>query len=575
MTYLLALALFQGVPSAYTLGEGQTELDPVPPSIDLLSQSSTFALESNAGAPDYQVQIAALKNGGIRGDSPLVDSNLILAAAAGSVTETFTLAAKDPTPSAINTYISNLERWGRYAWGLNATTYQNKPIYLQRWAIGELAPAYALVIDISYAVQLSADGVYRLTLSIEREPGWRALPPGANPKLYAFQSRGEQPNVDYDYTGLFLNTAGDHYLEASITNHCRRSGTGITADDFNYVDIPAEMIPGDMPALLEVFVNGAATYNNLGLYVARKVRPFMDANTNDLADICHNGGDSDISGAAPTNVTRAYTVLGSGVVCDPPGASGLNTYVLRITYATGAITDNQVICQWDRSLDKNLSRARCFVRARLNSGTVTNAQFQVGLGYAVSGGATYVEVDEGNVFDLSANPSPGTVAIFDAGVFDLTFARNPPVTLTGVGASPDFQYRLTLKTVTRGVVGTNTVVDLVDIILLPIDEYAVYMPSSSSLEAQAVLDNTGYLSRASDLPFAGFESDPGTNTVPVQAGAFTGQVPVLEPGVDNRLYFLFGQTTSSPAGDTAGGDIEIYLNIVPRWRFNRNDQVTA
>lgn len=572
---VLTLQLIKGVPSPYSLGAPSTDpYDPQPLVIDFLT--GVWRVKDASGVAAYDPGIAGLKNGGVNVDSPLLDNILPIAAPVGVVTDGLTITSSSDKSSK-TTALSEIMDVLRSASSFFFDTVYNEPVYLKVQLAGDAGPRYALIYDFTSddVGDMLANEPHEIVFTLVREAYWRWLAPGANPKLYAFGARGLEPGVDYDYQDLSLGapTSGDTapYFVQAITNSCRFSGTNILATERNYIDIDAEDVPGDAPALLEVKVTQNGSYSTQNAWIARKTRQNMDSGSV-LATMNHNGADAEIVGAGPTNVTRAYnTDATNGILSDPPDGTVQGRYTLRVTYATGAITDNQRIARWDRPLNKNLGRVRCLVRARLNSGTVTNAQFQIGLGYPslLSGiGVLYHEIDEGPVFDLSSNPTPSNVAIYDAGSFDLSFLGNPPMDVGGVG-SQEAGYTLALKTVGRGVVGSNTVVDIIDIILLPYDEYAVQIPSGGLSALSFYSDTTGYFNRGLALPRAG-AADLG---ILVPLSVFTGSAPLLEPNKDARIYVLLGNINdiSTPGGTAAlAGSISLTANIIPRSRHLRD-----
>lgn len=562
------LRLYLGVPSPLTYG-ASGQYDPVPESIDFLDSMAVFQLDSNGGVPAYEYAIAGLKNGGVRGDSPIVDSSVILAAPYGTVTETITLVSA-AAASSQNATLSKIERFGRYANGLNANTYQSMPVYIERWCVGEPAPTYALVLDMSFSVigDNELGGIARLTVSWEREPFWRAIPPGANPKLYAFQQRELANGTDFDYTDLDLilwneAAAVQNWLEQTVANAATFSAASSQVQ--NFIDIPAEDIPGDAPALTCIVMNATSSFVTNGNWIARNTKPFVDTATPEEARMSHNGGDATI--ASPAGVTTSYVSTAAGIRCDPPGASVEGNYVAQIVYAAGAITAGAV-CTWNRVLLKNYGRYAVLLRGRRTAGTTTNMQLTVRLSIGTS--LVNTVLDE----TVAVNPTDVTaMSLTYMGNFDLTDV-GLQVGYLGLGADSDAEYILELRSVARGAAVAVTW-QLADLILIPYDEFATYavgygLSGGASLDTgQAVVfDKTGYFTRAKPprnaQAFNTTASPPFIPTMPT-----TGQMIELEPGVDNRLYFLFG--TTAEAGDSLLAEgIGVRINIVPRWRHLRD-----
>lgn len=557
------LRLYLGVPSPLTYG-ASGQYDPVPESIDFLDTSAVFQLDSNGGVPAYEYAIAGLKNGGVRGDSPIVDSSVILAAPYGTVTESITLVSA-AAASSQNATLSKIERFGRYANGLNANTYQSMPVYIERWCDGEPAPTYALVLDMSFSVigDNELGGIARLTVSWEREPFWRAIPPGANPKLYAFQQRELAPGTDFDYTDLTLTDFGgaanlQNWREETIGNAGTFTATTNIVE--NFIDIDAEDIPGDAPALLCAVIDAASlVVGSPDVYMARNTKPGVTAATPENARMSHNGGDASI--ASSGGVTMSYAVAATGIRCDPPGASAEGNYELQVVYAAGAITASN-IAAWQRVMLKNHGRYAVLVRSRVTAGVNTDMQLQLRLSGFSS--VTPVQFDE----TLAFTPNSGsTHTLYYVGNFDLGNIGEQ-MNVDGTGSDAALDYLLQLRSVTRGAAAAVTL-RIADVILMPYDEFTLMGRTVPFPLADygAIFDGTGYFTRAravyGGLQYSG--SLPFTYALPVQT---TGQIVPLEPNTDNRLYFLFGNDVAH-LGMTSE-TIQVRLNIVPRWRHLRD-----
>lgn len=561
---VLTLQLIKGVPSPYSLGAPtSTAYDPQPLVIDFLT-GVWRVKDDSTGTTGYDPGIAGLKNGGVNVDSPLLDNILPIAAPVGIVTDGLRITSSSDENSK-TAALSEIMNTIRAASAFFFDTAQSDPVYLKVQLTGDAAPRYALVYDVQVddIGDMLANEPHEVVLTFVREAYWRAIAPGANPKLYAFQQRKLEPNTDYQYDDLSLAAFGgtaslQNWREETIGNAATFTATTNIVE--NFVDIDGDDIPGDAPALLCTVVNASSTLvGTPDVFMARNTKPGVTTSTPENARMSHNGGDAAIGSVG--GVTVSYQGAATGIRCDPFGAPVEGDYELQVVYGGGAITGD-AIASWQRVMLKNAGRYALFMRSRITSGVNTDMQLQLRLlGFS---SVTPIQFDE----TITFTPNSGSTHTLNyLGSFDLSDIGRQ-MNVNGTGSDAAVQYLLQLRSVTRGAAAGVTL-RIADIILVPFDEFAVMGRAIPFPLANygAILDGTGYFTRAkpatgalqysASLPFA--------YALPVQT---TGQLVQLEPRVNNRLYFLFGNDVAH-LGMTSE-TIRVRLNIIPRWRHLRD-----
>lgn len=572
-TELLELKIIKGVePSVYTLGETAAGYDPAPTIIDLLNPAQfVFTLNSNSGVPDYQYGIAGLKNGGVSANSPIADGYSLIATPVDNVTENLTLICDTGDIGGMSAAQSRLAEFIKAIHDFQTSTYQLDPVYIKRRFVGDVAPVYALLVDATAEINAGTPigDIRQLYLTWIREPYWRAIAPGANPKLYTFQKRGLAYNEDFDVDDLSLsewqnaNANLRSMIEETVANADTRST--VTIVYHNYIDIPAEDIPGDVPALLTVVANpqtGAVPADNL-IYIARSTKPDIADSVPTVGTITYNGGDATIGGGlSGTTVTQPITA--GAIRCDPPGVNPEDYRIAQIVNGAGAVADQDILEWYTRTFVKNFGRFRVFIRGRVSAGLATNINMRMDIivgqeAFAGAGGYT--------IFSASFTPQATAVwSLQDLGNFDMT-AIGRQVGISGIALDPYSQFTVRLWTQARAATATATY-QLTDIVLLPYDEFSCGTPFSGSSLNGTVLDNTGYMTHGVERD-AAFLWVNNTGLPYTVSQLVQGQMPKLEPRKDNRLYFLVGSATDA-AYSLNGESARVRINIVPRWRHLRD-----
>lgn len=551
------LDLVWSLPSALSLGSPSgNATDQVGESINLLDGSG-IALTLENGHAAWIPSNPTLKNDGVRADSALEQGTSILASAYGNVTETLQawLVGSD-----IKTRASALEKLYRFAEAaLNFQEgTQTAPVYLRWQADDAPAEQYALVvkIDVSFT---EFDLVYsgenaELTIVIEREPVWRALPPMDNPKKWAFYTRNLAPTnsgspaaTEYNYTHLNLqSTFGGAASYRSLVQSNIRNYDEIATANVNYIDIAASLLPGDAPALALVnWTNraSAGAINATGLWVARTTRPdYYPANNNNTATQrarnTFNGNDSTITGVAvvTTKPVNANGLFGNGSV--------ITRTLLQLAYPAGA--NSEYVANWSRVFGQYQNKYLAFMRASLTAGVLTEITFNLRWSPQI-----------GTVNREQTTPVQMRQSAFGLtylGVVELNKTQRRLASIDGTGADAVTPFILELGT--TKIAGAVATVLIWDIILVPFDEsvgYVTFPGINLPPDGPGLLDKTEYFGQQGDGAFSYQLSQ-------LTPRELRGQAIELVPGVNNRLYML---------ADMIGPDVtvahECRVDIVPRW----------
>lgn len=528
-------------------------------------------------------QIAAVKSGGIWTESAITDGRQLLAAPVGNVIEKIEILISDKSYNVVNQQLSSLNKMAADCRDFWQTQGQIDPVYLY-WKAGctPSLPQYALLynIELSPNYQASDKSTIAVSITLEREPYWRPIPPGANPKLWTFYVNNQQIGGNKTLADASLATGSDHLLTQTIQNKFEWTPTAYglqtTPLTQNYVDIPATLIPGDAPALLELAIT-VATEVPARIYVGKSSKDLSQTNHLNVAKnetYTLNAGDS-----ITTNGIAAGTST-TGVRSD--GSS------VNFNYGASTSTGIDTAGTWPRSwrwgeengsgliqLDRHLFRGSYAIFARARNNSVTPVLTDMKMRVRVQeweedlGGTALVQqviLPEAHVPIATANPYEMTYM----GTVTIPLSKRTAVSVAGYGV----QVQETLSNLhiildqRVDVATANRIFEVVDLVLIPLDEgmFQVSIPFTSVYgQGLTIIDNTGYLSHGDNQVTAlSYENSLITAGVSQE---FTGQDIILTPGMAQRLYFLF---QSYPSGSVTPRSLltqtaTIRLNIVPRW----------
>lgn len=548
------LALYQGVPSSTSLGDtGVTELIPVEFVLHSDAPNAALVIADEGGHSGWNPTYSAIKNGGVWTESNTSDGRTLIAAPLGNVTETLQLRIVNPSVTSKAEILARLGRMVEVCRTFHSEEYQTDPVYLGLRYNESPGMQYALVYNIEIDSGVDPyleENSSLVTVSLEREPTWRGIAPGDNPMIWGFYKKGWIPSSDenvtgagqYDYT--FLNFTVSIGAQTALVDGFVYPFDEVGTANFNYIDIPGDLIDGDVPA--DALINFKAKTTGVSkLHIARDTRRDLYPGNNNNATTqrqrrTFNGGDCTIVSGNPT-VTKqidANGVLSNGSI--------VNRYILQLIYAAG--TTSTTVATWSRVISQYPGRYAAFLRAQVTAGTVTNTKFFL----QWTTGATNINLQVTEPVRLQQT-GYGLTYLGDV---DFTLLGSKYITTSGTGVDVATTFGLQLSTVKTS--AETPTVKIWDLVLMPVDEpngVIVINFASLGVNEYAFLDKTGYFSggRIQDVAVTRQSSTDHQRRM-------TGQAIKLIPGVNNRLYFL--PDINSPAPTVPH---EVQISIVPRW----------
>ena len=510
------------------------EADPVV--VNLMSGAITL--------DEWTPNIPAVKNSGIWSDSPLSDGRTLLAAPMGNVTEKISIIIRDNSYLGAQKQLSNLNQMVTYCRDFWQSQGQIDPVYLAWWAGCGAGSQYALIYNVEIAPEYmdSPSPTIRASLSIEREFGWRGIPPGANPKLWTLGTQFKSSSAN-------LATGSDHLVNKTIQNKREWNTTQTAELTNNYVDIPAALIPGDLPALVALGTDSIAGANPPDtLYCGRSTKPTsmnIPGGGTSIPILMLNAGDA-FGGppkAADTGAPKSNS-LGTGQRIDMTG--------------TGLIVWDSVNSKSKIDMATMRGQYICFARVRLSAAaTVSNVAFSIS--YNGSNRQTLPSVQVTSVGGGGVGNTTSWAAIY-LGQLSVPFSsERVPTTLTGLGTSVAVAGQNTIEIDLDGTLVSGLGhLYICDVILIPMDE-ACFAVNAATLGTRVLIDSTGYANHGQTE--VGVINAPNGVNVNQNPYTFSGQTLTLIPHVNNRLHF-FGTNANTSNIETAW---DIRLNIVPRW----------
>lgn len=515
---------------------------------------------------DYAIQLPNLKNGAVWADSPITDGRTLVSGALGNVTETIRLALTAGTLIQLAAMLSRLVRFRQDCNDFWDTIGQIEPVYIKHQIEGEPGPRYALLYNIEINIEQPLDPGEpnrTVTLSIEREFGWRGIAPGANPKQWNCYIDHQL----FSASNASLVSGTMHTVTGSVKNK-QEFSTLYSFQTKNFIDIPAAKLPGDLPPLMCMTMSptestGGGLLENI--FLSRVTKPLTqpDRKGNILPRYNAFAGSAGILGVDATFVADA--TMG---IAHPP-VSATARYV-SVSFATAT---DQLRLQWTAStafahVNPNLLHGRyhIFLRAEQNAGALGNISLYVRM------------INTAGYFFTSPTMTPTLTVATVVQVMSLGIVTFPPSSnnysnsdgkglgvanvYTGAGQN-DGNFRVELWALRSVAAGTLRVYDL---ILMPIDEGAVYIvPIGGATGGPEVMvyDNTGYYQHGKPDIYAAGRVMDASNGLDNEIIAEARGGLDLKPGVDNRIYVLGNQFTT--LGSSPADAYNTYINIVPRW----------
>ncbi len=514
---------------------------------------------------DYAMQIPNLKNSAVWADSPTTDGRKLISGVLGNVTETIRLQLTASTIVQMAAMLSKLSQFKRDCKAYWDTLIQNDPVYLKHQIIGEPGPRFALLYDIDVNIETPiepSDPNRTVTLSIEREPYWRGLAPGDNPKKWNCFVEG----VNFDTSNSNLRGGVRHTATKTVLNRQEFASLN-TLQAQNYIDIPAAKVVGDAPPLVCMAIQptqgGSGLLENIFLARSTKRTSIVDKDGN--TEILYNsfpaaGGSLGVDATFVTDATL-------GIKHIP--VSPLARYA-SISFATAT---DQVRMTWQAlstfpHVNPNVLRGRyqIFLRGEQNAGALGNTsvyvRFRTASGYFYTSPAISPKITVAN-----------TVQLNDLGIVTIPSVSGGYSGIDGKGlsvnnyyaAAGEFDGNIIIELNALRSTGAATL-RIYDLILMPIDEGAVYIVpivGASGGPESVIYDNTGYFMHGKPDSYGAGRLDDGSGGLDNEVVAEVRGEMTLEPKVNNRIYLLADSPTI--VGSNPADTLSVFVNIVPRW----------
>lgn len=538
------------------------------------SQSSETGLDeinlldpTGFACDDYQMKLPTMKSSAVYADSPLADGRTLISGALGNVTETIRLTLNGSTLIQTAAMLSKLARFKQDCNDFWDTFGQIEPVYLKHQIDGEPGPRYALLYDIDIDVESPIDPSQPMrivTLSIEREYGWRGLAPGDNPKKWAIENVFTNQKLTAANASLL---SGNDFLiyDTNILNRAEQNASLLSYNTRNFVDIAASKVPGDLPALICFEYGSNTSSGHTSILIAKSSK----RNTNNISR--QSGANKYI--IRVFNAADATVVTDTTLAADTGASTGTSGLQRRsqTTFATATLARRLTFTACNMAVERG--RYAVFIRARLSAASTT-VQLQLAVDEASA--ATQLigsPVDFTNEGVPSGTGNTTSWALAYLGVISVpSNNRRTAVSSNGMGiaistSSSDGDWSIGLyaaRSAGAGVLYVN------DVIIMPMDEGLINFVSTGSVFGGAtpssglLYDNTGYMTHGRPEEIAFMAQNPSPNFSDYDKGTLMGSPLYLTPGVDNRLEFLaYVDSNKRTAAYSAAQTVR--LSIVPRW----------
>ena len=525
----------------------------------------------------FMPNIAGLKGSASWVESASQDGRVLQSDAVGNEVETIYLELSGTLQQRYQ-YLSQLNRFADQARQFHSTYYQTRPVQLEWWAEGAPGAQWALIYDMSVAVQRASydqGNTFQVTLTLEREPAWRGVMFGLPATVWTKYMRNQTPG-SYDLSELSL-IDGDALVSATVDNKHEFDGVnGYTADDpplsKNWIDIDADMIPGDAPALISLSTNITNLDDHLVSGTAFVKQFTVSRSTKPRELVCNNGtnrpqfytlnaGDAHVTSGTKTTTANAE----DGVI-----SNGSSTQ--RYYWAQAASTSTQYMlwgsnesgAAYGLSNEAFRGSFAAFVRGQVVT-DIPTIQLWAGPGSVESTPFLNAEVAITESVELPIGSSEKK--LFYIGDFTLPLSTNgwQGEDGAGVDVAPMTKADSDLVIYAAITPGGTSGLQIIDLVLMPYDEGQIAMLDRSTATANGatadlLLDNTGYIPRKSISIGRQYGNSRRREL------ELIGTDIQLLPGTNNRLYCLL-EADDSEAEDEAAVDssFTVNVNIIPRW----------
>lgn len=553
-----------------------------------LIDPSGIALLTNG----WRMQLPALKKGGIWADSDGADGRTLIGDANTNVKEKMRVVVSNTDLKQRQAIMRHLNRMKEDAEAFWTGGYQIEPVYLALQAASAQAEQFALIYTLEYDPSAETDpfetaSPWEFTLEIEREPAWRmVVPPGVSPRWYHHWKNGRTPGMaNFDYDDLRLDadaTRTDHFAYDSLYNRFEWTGGGTDHSSYlakNWIDIDGEDIPGDAPALVEVSINyGTVVYGLTNqILIGRSTLPrdcysitldetilafniFAAGDSNGLVTIANDACGVFSNDDAVNRKIATYTVAGSAPWTEIMDWRQTNDYM----------SPNMFKGTW-----------AAFLRCQQITGALGDIEARLKIVLGPGGVAQYIAyqyLDPQtmpfiNDFTSCAPQFPLTYL----GQFEFPFSGEAYSGPAGRGLDGYGEALMVFAIEVMNNNASSRNIEILDLVLMPVHEaftiatwenfpdYPYVNPTGSR---SVYIDNTGYLSHGK--PGIICCSDTVGGDPPYSGGFIPAEIRgaplMLEPGKDNRLYFIFQHYyTGGPwESSIASEEYEVGINVVPR-----------
>lgn len=556
MSERFLLAIVKGIPPV----PGDTgSLERVDDVLDLLNVEG-FSVSDKGWVP----KLPQVKNGGVYIDNPNIADRFPLALTLGHVQETLTLSVSGSSFVGRYWLESRLVKLAKAARDFWLTEWQQQPVYLMWQAPDAKGPQYARIYNMDIAPTkdiLQIANVGQIVITVDREHGWLLIPPGANPKWASYIVAGNEAGFNSSTASLYSGT--DHAAYGTIYNR-QEFNTLYTFLTTNYIDVPASKIPGDLPALACIDVeveDGVGTYD---VYIAKSTKPTTvsdrAANSHPLYNVLA------ASGGSMQNLTALVADAARGIVHTPASATAkvanpnfaTTTEVLRIMWTVGAGLYPH--------LSPTILRGTYNVYVRADQ--VNGAAGICNMRLTMQSTGDFVFFNSGPV--KVQLRSTGHSGLHYMGMVTIGADVASQISARGTGRQAEYDFTVYLYAQRTTATGA-AVLNIVDVVFIPVEEGAIqikpdYYDHVSTHPLQHIYDNTGYFTHGKPEDIATVHGVPGgSNDEYSPLVEPLGSQILLEPGVNNRLYFLCMTRGTDPP--QAGGQLkmDVFVNIIPRW----------
>lgn len=520
-------------------------------------------------------KVAQVKDGGIYLDNPAIADHFPIALSLGNVQETIKLTSSGSSHDGRYYLQNRLFRLRSAAHAFWLSESQNQPVFLCYQAPGSKGPLYALIYSIDVAPvtdAMVAVNTNELVITIDRECGWSLIPPGANPKWASYIINGTESTwLNSGSSNAALNSGSDHLVQGTCYNRQELDATLYVISTANYIDIPAAKIPGDLPANVCITVEVNDGVGTFDVYIAKSTKPTTVRDRAGNLLPLYNVFPA--SGSVPQTDTSMINDTTRGII---HVINSANKQIARTTFATTATEIIRLLWYVSSTMPHLNSRVlrgtyAIFVRGSQINGTEGYITMRLSI------------VSTGNfvVFDSGQKTVEKETAGYDALHYMgmVTLPTNTPETISarGKGGQAEYDFRMELYALRNTATGSASL-NITDVIFLPIEEGVVEVAPSAWLTSVSfepfahIYDNTGYFTHGKPEAVLTVHGVPAANNeeyVPLSEPK-GGQI-TLDPGVNNRLYFLAVRHDVDPPTADPAAKFDVFIDIVPRWSAGARD----